>query len=272
MKPADFEYLRAMLHQRSGLVLTPEKTYLVESRLMPIARKHGLERLDDLVERLRALRAESLLREVTEAMTTNESSFFRDSKPFETFRKELLPSLLAMRAQRKHLRIWCAAASTGQEPYTLAMILKDEQAKLAGWRIEIVATDISTEVLEKAKAGIYSQFEVQRGLPVQYLVKHFAQVGEMWQIAAPIRAMVSYREFNLLNDASLLGRFDAVFCRNVLIYFDPPTKAQVLQRIGKQLASDGFLVLGAAETVLGVTEAFKPLAGQRGFYGLAHAA
>ncbi|MBM3491626.1 MAG: protein-glutamate O-methyltransferase CheR [Alphaproteobacteria bacterium] len=272
MKPADFEFLQTMLRQRSGLVLTPDKTHLLESRLTPVARRHGLERLDDLVERLRAARTEELAREVTEAMTTNESSFFRDSKPFDSFRKEILPALLAARAQRKQLRIWCAAASTGQEPYTLAMILKEEQAKLAGWRTEIVATDLSTEVLEKAKAGIYSQFEVQRGLPVQMLVKYFTQTGEMWQIAAPLRAMVSYRAFNLLGDPGLLGRFDVVFCRNVLIYFDQPTKAQVLHRIGKQLAPDGYLVLGVAETVLGVTEAFKPVAGQRGFYGPAKAA
>jgi chemotaxis protein methyltransferase CheR len=174
--------------------------------------------------------------------------------------------LIAARVREKRIRIWCTAASTGQEPYSLAMVLKSIGPAISGYRIEIVATDLSSEVLEKAKAGIYSQFEVQRGLPVQLLVKFFDQVGETWQLAPELRSMVQFRPLNLLNDFSVLGSFDAVFCRNVLIYFDQETKVTVLNRIARQMPGDGFLVLGAAETVIGLTEAFKPLADKRGLY------
>jgi chemotaxis protein methyltransferase CheR len=177
-----------------------------------------------------------------------------------------MPALLAARAREKRIRIWCTAAATGQEPYSLAMSLKGMGPALAGWRVEIVATDLSNEVLDKAKAGIYSQFEVQRGLPIQSLVKFFTQVGEAWQIAEEIRAMVKFRPLNLLNDFSPLGTFDLVFCRNVLIYFGQDTKIGVLNRLVRQMPSDGFLILGAAETVLGLTDAFKPMADQRGIY------
>jgi chemotaxis protein methyltransferase CheR len=174
--------------------------------------------------------------------------------------------LLTARASQRHLRIWCAAASTGQEPYSLAMCLKEMAGQIAGWRIEILGTDLSNEVLEKAKAGIYSQFEVQRGLPIQLLVKYFAQVGESWQISPEMRGMVQYKPLNLLHNFSHLGAFDVVFCRNVLIYFDQETKVDVFERIAKVIAPDGFLVLGAAETVVGLTDAFKPLPDQRGLY------
>ncbi|MBY0431848.1 MAG: protein-glutamate O-methyltransferase CheR, partial [Rhodospirillales bacterium] len=206
---------------------------------------------------------------VTEAMTTNESFFFRDIKPFDIFRQTVLPHLLQHRAAKKTFRVWCAAASSGQEPYTLAMLLKEEAAKLAGWRFEIVGTDISTEVLDRAKSGMYSQFEVQRGLPIQLLVKYFKKQGELWQIDAGIRSMVQYKHFNLLHDPKPLGQFDVVFCRNVLIYFDQPTKTRVLDAIARQMPGDGFLYLGGAETVLGISDKFVPLPGQRGIYGLA---
>ncbi len=266
MTPQDFDYLRQLLHQRSGLVLSADKQYLAESRLLPVARKHGLAGLTELVEKLKVAAAAPLGTEVVEAMTTNESFFFRDKVPFEHFRDTILPALIVARAREKRLRIWCAACSTGQEPYSLAMGLKGLGAALAGWRVEIIATDISHEVIEKAKAGIYSQFEVQRGLPIQLLVKFFAQVGEAWQIAPEIRAMVQFRPLNLLNDFSSLGTSDLVFCRNVLIYFDQQTKVSVLNRLARQMPADGFLVLGAAETVVGLTDAFKPMAGQRGLY------
>jgi chemotaxis protein methyltransferase CheR len=201
-------------------------------------------------------------------MTTNESFFFRDKLPFEHFRETIMPALLAARASHRRIRIWCAAASTGQEPYSLAMCLKEMGAKLAGWRVEIVATDLSLEVLEKATAGVYSQFEVQRGLPVTLLIKYFAQKGDTWQISPEIRAMVQYRPFNLLHDFAQLGQFDVVFCRNVLIYFDQQAKIDILHRIAKLMPSDGYLVLGAAETVVGLTEAFKPLTDRRGVYAL----
>ena len=269
MKSEDFQLLAGILKQRSGLSLTEEKVYLLESRLTPVARKLGLERLEDLIEKVRSDRSEVLLKDVTEAMTTNESFFFRDGQPFETFRNELLPRLVRARADRKLIRIWCAAASTGQEPSSLAMILKEQAAALAGWRVEIVATDISADVLERAKVGIYTQFEVQRGLPIRRLMAHFTQVNEMWQIDASIRAMVSFRQFNLLDDPAPLGSFDIIFCRNVLIYFDQETKARVLDSIAGLLPQDGCLLLGAAETVLGISQALKPMEGHRGVYALA---
>jgi chemotaxis protein methyltransferase CheR len=199
-------------------------------------------------------------------MTTNESFFYRDKVPFDHFKDAIMPSLIASRAKERRIRIWCAAASTGQEPYSLAMCLKEMKDKIAGWRVDIIGTDLSTEVLEKAKAGVYSQFEVQRGLPIQMLVKNFVQTGDTWQISPEIRAMVQYRPLNLLADFAHLGNFDVVFCRNVLIYFDQETKIGVLNRIAKMLEGDGFLVLGAAETVVGLTEAFKPMPDRRGLY------
>jgi chemotaxis protein methyltransferase CheR len=200
-------------------------------------------------------------------MATNESLFFRDKIPFDHFRDTIMPSLLVSRAQQRRVRIWCAAASTGQEPYSLAMALKEMGPALSGWRVEILATDFSLEVLEKAKAGIYSQFEVQRGLPIQMLVKYFTQIGEMWQIAPEIRAMVRFRPFNLLQDCLQLGSFDVVFCRNVLIYFDQQTKIDVLDRISRVVVPDGYLVLGAAETVVGLTNNFRPIPDKRALYG-----
>jgi chemotaxis protein methyltransferase CheR len=264
--PLDYDYLRRLLKERSGLVLAADKQYLVESRLLPVARRAGVAGLGDLVQKLKGPQAEPLVVEVVEAMTTNESFFFRDKIPFEHFRASIMPALLAARAAQRRIRIWCAAASTGQEPYSLAMALKEMTGSIAGWRIEIVATDLSNEVLEKARAGIYSQFEVQRGLPIQLLVKYFSQIGDTWQIAPDIRAMVQYRALNLLADFSHLGTFDLVFCRNVLIYFDQATKTAVLDRIARITDRGGYLVLGAAETVVGLTESFKPLADRRGLY------
>ena len=203
---------------------------------------------------------------VVEAMTTNESFFFRDKTPFEHFRLTIMPALLAARKNSRVIRIWCAAAATGQEPYSLAMCLKEMEPQIAGWRIELLATDLSGEVLEKARAGLYTQFEVQRGLPIQLLVKHFTQIGELWQIAPDIRAMVKYRQLNLLADFSQLGMFDLIFCRNVLIYFDQDTKTDVLNRLARVIAHDGYLVLGAAETVVGLTDRFKVVPDKRGLY------
>ena len=268
MKPEDFDFLAKMLKDRSGLVLTKDKSYLLESRLMPVARKRGYKGLEELVAQLRK-RDEALAVDVTEAMTTNESFFFRDQKPFDQFRQIVLPNLLATRATKKSFRIWCAAASSGQEPYSLAMILKEEAAKLAGWKTEIVGTDISREILQKARAGLYSQFEVQRGLPIQMLVKYFKKRDDQWEIDPGIRAMVQYKEWNLLGDLGALGSFDVVFCRNVLIYFDQETKGVVLDNISRQMNDDGVLYLGGAETVLGISERFKPIPSQRGVYAVA---
>lgn len=265
MTPLDYEYLRKLLKDRSGLVLSSDKQYLVESRLVPLARKAGLSGITELVSKMKA-GGEALTVDVVEAMTTNETFFFRDKVPFEHFRETMIPKLLQARTNRKSLRIWCAAGSTGQEPYSLAMALKEMGSLLAGWRLEILATDISQEVQEKAKAGIYSQFEVQRGLPIQLLVKYFKQVGEMWQVNADIRAMVQHKPLNLLHDFSHLGVFDIVFCRNVLIYFDQDTKIGVFNRLVRSMETDGFLALGAAETVVGLTDAFKPYPERRGLY------
>lgn len=266
MTPSDYDYLRKLLKDRSGLVLSGDKAYLVESRLLPITRRIGLASLSELIAQLKAPGAEKLIVDVVEAMTTNESFFYRDKVPFDHFREFVLPSLIKERSNQRRLRIWCAAASTGQEPYSLAMIVKDMANQLAGWRIEILGTDLSTEVLEKAKAGIYSQFEVQRGLPIQQLVKYFTQQGETWKISPEIRGMVHYRPLNLLANFSALGNFDIVFCRNVLIYFDQPTKIDVLERIARVIEPDGYLVLGAAETVVGLTECFRPSTEKRGLY------
>ena len=266
MTPLDYDYLRKCLKERSGLVLSADKQYLVESRLLPVARKAGLANLGELVAALKAAHEPALMTAVVEAMTTNESFFFRDKTPFEHFRLTIMPALLAARKNSRVIRIWCAAAACGQEPYSLAMCLKEMEPQIAGWRIELFATDLSGEVLEKAKAGLYTQFEVQRGLPIQLLVKHFAQIGELWQIAPDIRAMVKYRQFNLLADFSQLGMFDLVFCRNVLIYFDQATKTDVLHRLARVVAHDGYLVLGAAETVVGLTDRFKVVPDKRGLY------
>jgi chemotaxis protein methyltransferase CheR len=263
--PQDYEFVRKLLKERSGLDLSADKRYLVESRLVPLARKVGLPGSGELVARLRNGDA-SITTDVVEAMTTNETFFFRDKIPFDHLRDTIVPSLIHSRASRRTLRIWSAACSTGQEPYSIAMCLKEKAAELAGWRIEIVGTDLSREVLEKSKAGIYSQFEVQRGLPIQLLVKYFTQIGEMWQLNADIRGMVQYRQLNLLQDFSSLGKFDVIFCRNVLIYFDQETKAATFERIARVLEPDGMLMLGAAESVVGITDVFRPYTDKRGLY------
>jgi chemotaxis protein methyltransferase CheR len=263
--PLDYEYLRKVLKDHSGLDLSADKQYLIESRLLPLARKGGLAGLPELVQQMKGGSA-ALIAQVVEAMTTNETFFFRDKVPFEHFRDTIMPEILRTRSGRKSVRIWCAAGSTGQEPYSLAMCLKEMGAALSGWRVEILASDLSQEVLEKSRSGIYSQFEVQRGLPIQLLVKYFKQIGELWQINADIRAMVQHRQLNLLHDFSQLGQFDVIFCRNVLIYFDQDTKTGIFGRLARTIEADGFLVLGAAETVVGLTEAFKPVADRRGLY------
>jgi len=265
--PLDYDYLRKLLRDRSGLVLSADKEYLVESRLLPVARRAGLSNLAELVSELKIGRqAEPLSVDVVEAMTTNETFFFRDKLPFEHFRDTILPALMTARPNVRRLRIWCAAASTGQEPYSLAMYLREMAPRLDGWHIEIVATDLSRSVLAKAKTGIYSAFEVQRGLPIALLIKYFSRIGDTWQIAPEIRAMVQFRPLNLLADFTHLGIFDIVFCRNVLIYFDRVTKTSVLDRLARVTSHGGYLVLGAAETVVGLTESFRPVPDRRGLY------
>ncbi|MBR0968812.1 protein-glutamate O-methyltransferase CheR [Bradyrhizobium diazoefficiens] len=265
MNPTEYEYLRKFLKDSSGLDLSADKQYLIESRLLPLARKAGLPGIGELVQKLQS-GSTALIASVVEAMTTNETFFFRDKVPFDHFRETIMPEVIKARAGKRSLRIWCAAGSTGQEPYSLAMCLKEMGAALTGWRVEIIATDLSQEVLEKAKSGIYSQFEVQRGLPIQMLMKYFKQNGETWQINPELRAMIQHRQLNLLHDFAQLGTFDVIFCRNVLIYFDQDTKINIFNRLARQIEPDGFLVLGAAETVVGLTDTFRPIPEKRGVY------
>lgn len=266
MLPADYDFICALLKDQSGLFLPADKQYLVKSRLLPVAKGAGLPDVTSLIQRLK-VRSDTVLRDaVVDAMTTNESFFFRDKLPFEHFNACIMPNLLARRAATRSIRIWCAAASTGQEPYSLAICLKEMREKLHGWRIEIVGTDISTQALERAIQGRYSSFEVQRGLPIQMLVKYFTQTGDQWEIAQDIKSMVSFRKFNLLHSYASLGQFDVVFCRNVLIYFDPRTKTDVLNRIAGVMKPDGYLLLGAAETIVGLTDSFRTMTDRRGLY------
>ena len=265
MNPTEYEYLRKFLKDNSGLDLSADKQYLIESRMLPLARKAGLSSIAELVQKLQG-GSRQMITDVVEAMTTNDTFFFRDKVPFDHFRDHIMPEIIKARAGKRSVRIWCAAGSTGQEPYSLAMCLKEMGAALTGWRVEIIATDLSQEVLEKAKAGVYSQFEVQRGLPIQMLVKYFKQTGETWQINPELRAMIKHRQLNLLHDFAQLGTFDVIFCRNVLIYFDQDTKINIFNRLARQIEPDGFLVLGAAETVVGLTDTFRPIPERRGLY------
>ncbi len=266
MSPEHFDGLSRFLLSRSGLSLTPDKTYLAEVRLTPVAKKHGYENVDELVAALSGFVSEQILNDVMEAMTTNESFFFRDEVPFDNFRKLILPYLHKARATSRRLRIWCAACSSGQEPYSLAMILDQMGAQFDGWLIDIVATDISQEMITRAKSGEFTDFEVNRGLPADLRRSYFREQGTKWVISPALRKRIDFRVFNLLDDLSPLGQFDLVFCRNVLIYFEPDTKATVLERIVKLMPDDGFLSLGAAETVIGVSDAFRLSDSGRGLY------
>ena len=272
MTPESFEAFATILHAGSGLAIGPDKTYLLETRLGPLVRREGLSGLDTLAAQLRSRVQSPLAREVVEAMTTNESFFFRDDKPFTHLRTQALPRLHATRPAGARLRLWSAAASTGQEAYSLAMVVAEGRMALGNRNVEILGTDIAREPLARARTGSYTQFEIQRGLPMQMLVKYFRKEGTQWQLAEGIRTMVGFREWNLLGDLRPLGQFDVVFCRNVLIYFDQGTKARVLEGISRQLAPDGLLYLGGAETVLGISNRFVPSGSDYGVYELAPAA
>jgi chemotaxis protein methyltransferase CheR len=268
LSPVAFETLATLLKTRSGLIIGTDKLYLLETRLANIIKREKITDLNGLAERLRRPGSDGLAREVVEAMTTNESFFFRDDKPFLHFRNQALPRLVAARPPGSQIRLWSAASSSGQEAYSLAMIIADAGSVMAGRKVEIIGTDIAREQLARAREGIYSQFEVQRGLPVQMLMRYFRKDDTNWRIADTIRAMVQFREFNLLSDLRSLGRFDIVFCRNVLIYFDQPTKTRVLEAIAGLMPPDGLLYLGGAETVLGLTTRFAPMPNERGVYAV----
>ncbi len=256
MTSGDYDFLSNFLQQSSGLALGAGKDYLLEARLVPLAQSWGLPDFDQLIKELRKGKDARLSAAVTEAMTTNETSFFRDKSPFEDLKNFILPALMEARGTSKKLRIWCAAASTGQEPYSVLMLLDEAFPQLSGWSIDFIATDISQAMLDRAREGEYSQFEIQRGLPIQSLVKNFTQTPRGWQVKEGLRKRVDYRKLNLLDEFGQLGQFDLIMCRNVLIYFDGPTKTDILNRMHRIVRKDGYLMLGAAETVLGLTDNF----------------
>ncbi|HEX4262464.1 MAG TPA: protein-glutamate O-methyltransferase CheR [Acetobacteraceae bacterium] len=265
---AGFASLAALVRARSGLALGEDKIYLLESRLGPLMRRERLAGLDALAVRLRQPAQEHLADAVVDALTTNETLFFRDTHPFAHVRERALPRLHAARQPGQGLRIWSAAAATGQEAYSLAMIVAELAALLGSRRVEIIATDIARAPLARAAAGLYSQFEVQRGLPIQMLMRHFAREDEGWRIKPALRAMVRFEQRNLLGDLRPLGTFDLVFCRNVLIYFDAPTKARALEAITAQMAPDALLYLGGAETTIGLTDRLVPVPEAHGIHAL----
>ena len=258
--PAHIEHLAAILKAVSGFVLSPDKHYLIEPRLAPVARREGLPSAEAVLAKLKSAPDENLIWSVAEAMSVTETTFFRDRVPFALFRDEIAPAVAARRKDRT-VRVWCAGVSTGQEAYSLAMLADS----LPDLRLEILASDFSRRCLEKAQAGLYTQFEVQRGLPVRLLLDHFDKVDENWRADARLRQAIAWKKVNLLADFSGLGPFDVVFCRNVLGVFDEATRRDVLDRIAAVTAPDGFLVLGATETAID-SIAFRQLPGRRGFY------
>jgi chemotaxis protein methyltransferase CheR len=264
----DFEFISQLLRKRAGIVLTGDKMYLLESRLAPLARKEGLPSIDDLITVVRSRRDERLIAQVVDVMTTNETFFFRDKTPFDHLKDAIFP-VLAQARRGSRIRIWCAACSTGQEPYSIAMMLDQNPALTGGVPVEIVATDISDRCLERARQGLFTQFEVQRGLPIQMLMHYFTQQDDHWRISERLRQMVSFRKMNLIEPAYNLGQFDIVFCRNVLIYFDGPTKGAVLDRIASTMNPGGFLLMGAAESIVGISQSFDVMQDRRGLYKLA---
>ena len=264
----EFNFIAGLLKDRSGLALTSDKGYLLETRLQPIARAYNLADIHALIAKLRSNPPAGMVHEVIESMTTNESMFFRDSKPFEHLSNVVLPSLKA--AGKREVRIWSAACSTGQEPYSIAMTLLEEAMKYSGITFKIHATDLADKVVERARAGLYSQFEVQRGLPIMLLMKYFTQApNNMWQIKDQLKSMVTFAPNNLLESYAAMGKFDIIFCRNVLIYFDEKTKSDVLERMSAILNPPGYLFLGGAESTIGLTKKLNPIVENRGLFSLA---
>lgn len=270
MNEQDLKIICDFAKEQAGIVLNLSKAYLVESRLGALAVEHGFVDIGALARGLK-LAPQAVKKDVVDALTTNETFFFRDKTPFTLFEENILPSLLKARTAGAKIRIWCAAASTGQEPYSLAMMILKHKRALGLRSVEIVATDISSAAIKRAKDGLYTQFEVQRGLPVQMLMEHFTQEGTQWRISEEIRSMVKFSELNLMAPFAQVGNVDVVFCRNVLIYFNSDTKRKVLDGVAAILKPDGFLVLGAAETMMGHSEKFERGDAKRGLYQLAGA-
>jgi len=259
MTSGDFNYIRDLVRNESALALEAGKEYLVESRLQPLAIQEGFPSYQQMVTSLRVGPLRDLHRKVVEAMTTNETSFYRDPRVFGMLTKSILPALIAARSSERSLTIWCAGCATGQEPYSLAMLMNDYRPSLDGWDVRIIATDISRDVLARAQAGRYSQFEVNRGLPATQLVKYFQKEGSAWEIRAEIRRMVEFRELNLIHPWPRLAGIQLVLMRNVMIYFDIETKKAILGRTSLLLTPGGYLLLGGAETTIGLDDSFEPL-------------
>jgi chemotaxis protein methyltransferase CheR len=263
----DFEFVAQLLRKRAGIVLTGDKMYLLESRLAPLARKEGLPSIDDLIHVVRSRREERLIGQVVDVMTTNETFFFRDKTPFEHLKDSIFP-MLGNARRGGRIRVWCAACSTGQEPFSIAMLLDQHPELTGGVPVEIVGTDISDRCLERARQGLFTQFEVQRGLPIQMLMHYFTQQDDHWRISERMRQQVTFRKQNLIDPNIALGKFDVVFLRNVLVYFDGPTKGEVLDRVALQMNPGGFLMLGATESAVGLSTAFEATQDRRGLYKL----
>jgi chemotaxis protein methyltransferase CheR len=271
MTEQEFILIRQFVEARTGIVIGADKRYLVETRLEPVARALGHGSLSRLAAQL-VLADRALEQAVIDAMTTNETLFFRDTSPFELFEQIMLPNLLKRRTAERRLRIWSAACSTGQEAYSLAMILQDWSLRMPGVQTEIIGTDISEKALAQARAGLFSHFEAQRGLPINRLLRHFAKEGNNWRIEEKLRQAVAFRSLNLLQPFRHLGTFDIIYCRNVMIYFNEATRRDLLARLAQCLAPDGYLLLGGAETVFGLSADFVPHAERRGLYVMAGSA
>lgn len=256
LDPGDFNYISTFVRESSAIILETGKEYLVESRLMPIVRQEGFSNIGALVSQLRKRPQSPLHAQVVEAMTTNETSFFRDVAPFDAMRLQVLPQLIASRSSERRLRIWCGAASSGQEPYSLAILLLEHFPALASWDVQIYATDISNDILERCRTGRYSQLEVNRGLPAQLLVKYFNRVGFEWEIKPAVRKLVRFEHMNLIRPWIGVPTSDVVFMRNVLIYFNMDTKRDILGKIRKVMRPDGFLFMGGAETTMNLDAGF----------------
>jgi chemotaxis protein methyltransferase CheR len=257
MTDQDFDAVCGLLRERSAVVLDAGKQYLVEARLRPLVHELRLNSIGELVAQVRRHPANGLDRQIVEALVTTESSFFRDHHPFEGLRREVLPDLINRRRAERRLNIWCAASSTGQEPYSLALLIREHFPELAGWNVSLLASDLSRAVLARAREGRYNQIEVNRGLPAALLVRYFEQHGTSWQLKASIRGMVDFREINLAGAWPSLPRMDLVLLRNVMIYFEVETKKTILGRLARLLSPDGYLVLGGVETTLNLDDAYR---------------
>ena len=262
INPLEFDYIRTFVFDQAGIVLEAGKQYLVESRLAPVAKARNMASFAALISGLQAGDL-ALRRAVIEAMTTNETTFFRDVAPFDALRDHVVPQLLEARKASRELRFWYGASSTGQEPYSVVMLLQQHFPQLASWKVSHYATDINVEVIEKARRGRYNQVEINRGLPATHLVKHFEKAGMEWQLKPAIRDQVRFEQLNLVKPWPLLPTFDVIMLRNVMIYFDVDSKRQILTRLAGRLAPDGYLFLGGAETTMGVVDTFQRLPYER---------